>query len=522
MISRSSMRNKIIKIFNRQNNQNPLFILEMANNHMGDVKHGLKILKEFHKVTKEFDFSFAFKFQARDIDSFIHPDYQKRTDIKYVKRFKETQLSEDEYRILNKEARKLGFITICTPFDEKSVDLIEKVNFDVIKIGSCSFTDWPLLERIVKTDKPIIASTGGVDFSDIDKVVSFFQHRNKTFSILHCVGEYPTKEQYLQLNQIDLLKERYKDVVIGFSTHEEPGNCVPVQLAIAKGAKIFERHVAIKIEKYEINAYSSTPEEIKKWLKAAETATKICGVSDKKAPHSEKEIADLRQFKRGAFAKVPINKGERINMSNIFFAFPNQDKQLLANDLSKYAQFIATKNIGKNFPVTTFKGVDLRDKIYKIVTSVDKILKEGNVITPSKVELEISHHYGIEKFDKYGISMITCVNRDYCKKLIIVLPGQNHPTQYHKKKEETFHILYGNFSVNLDGKKYLYLPGDVITIKPATKHSFSAKNGGILEEISTTHFLNDSFYIDKKIGLNKNRKTYVTFWRDKEILRFGQ
>ncbi len=156
-----------------------LFVFEMANNHMGDVSHGLRIIREFHKISKNYNFNFGFKFQYRDLETFIHPDFKNRQDIKYVKRFMETRLTEKEFKILREEIRKSGFIAICTPFDENSVDMIEKHNFDIIKIASCSFTDWPLLERIVKTDKPIIASTAGISLDDIDKVVTFFEHRNK-------------------------------------------------------------------------------------------------------------------------------------------------------------------------------------------------------------------------------------------------------------------------------------------------------------------------------------------------------
>src|SRR3989344_4935627 len=123
----------------------PLFIFEMANNHMGDVEHGLKIIREIHKATQEFtdmDWNFAFKFQYRDLDTFIHPDYKDRMDLKYVKRFSETKLTEEEFLALKKEAEKLGFITMCTPFDEASVDLVVKHNYDILKVASCSSTDW--------------------------------------------------------------------------------------------------------------------------------------------------------------------------------------------------------------------------------------------------------------------------------------------------------------------------------------------------------------------------------------------
>ena len=138
-----------------------LFILEMANNHMGDVKHGLNIIQELHKICNHNDFAdfkFAFKFQYRNLKTFIHPDYINRTGLKYVKRFLETNLSESERLLLKEEAQKLGFITICTPFDEDSVDLIIKHEYDIIKVASCSFTDWPLLEKIVQKDKPLFLS----------------------------------------------------------------------------------------------------------------------------------------------------------------------------------------------------------------------------------------------------------------------------------------------------------------------------------------------------------------------------
>ena len=68
--------------------------------------------------------------------------------------------------------------------------VIEGQGLYIIKDASCSFTDWPLLERIAATGRPIIASTAGASLEDIDRVVSFLMHRDKRFAILHCVGEY--------------------------------------------------------------------------------------------------------------------------------------------------------------------------------------------------------------------------------------------------------------------------------------------------------------------------------------------
>ena len=493
-----------------------LFVFETANNHMGDVNHGLRIIRAFHKVSRNFDFQFGFKFQYRDLDTFIHPDFKDRQDIKYVKRFMETRLHEEEFRLLKSELGKLGFISICTPFDENSVDLVEKHDFDIIKVASCSFTDWPLLERIVKTDKPIIASTAGISLDDIDKVVTFFEHRNKDFCLMHCVGEYPTSKQNLELNQIDVLKQRYPEVPIGFSTHEDPDNVDAVKIAIGKGAVVFERHVGVKTKKYNINAYSSTPSQIKKWLSSAKEALNMCTTKDSRREFSEKELSDLQGLKRGVFAQEHIKKGERIDKSNTYLAIPNIEHQLLANDMSKYTEFIANRNFNQNEPLmlNDLSIRNLREKVLQIIKSMRRLLIDSRVTLPDKLNFELSHHYGIENFEKWGAAIISCINREYCKKLIILLPGQNHPVHHHVKKEETFHVLYGDVTIDLAGDERECKPGDIIVVERGMKHSFRSKNGVIFEEISTTHYKDDSYYEDEQILKNKNRKTEMTFWSD--------
>lgn len=84
---------------------NNLFIFEMANNHMGDVEHGIRIIQEIHNVCKDFSqFKFAFKFQYRDLDTFIHLAYKNSTEFKYIKRFSETNLTPEQRKILKEEA----------------------------------------------------------------------------------------------------------------------------------------------------------------------------------------------------------------------------------------------------------------------------------------------------------------------------------------------------------------------------------------------------------------------------------
>ena len=72
-----------------------------------------------------------------------------KIDVNYIKRFKDTELKKKQFKKIINEIKKNNFLTICTPFDEKSVDLLDALNVEIIKIASCSFTDWPLLEKVV-------------------------------------------------------------------------------------------------------------------------------------------------------------------------------------------------------------------------------------------------------------------------------------------------------------------------------------------------------------------------------------
>jgi mannose-6-phosphate isomerase-like protein (cupin superfamily) len=130
------------------------------------------------------------------------------------------------------------------------------------------------------------------------------------------------------------------------------------------------------------------------------------------------------------------------------------------------------------------------------------------------VDLEISHHYGLDHFDEVGLTMLTVVNRGYCKKLLMLLPGQQHPEQYHQRKEETFHVLHGELTLQLDGVNRACRPGDVVTVEPGVRHAFHSQEGAIIEELSSTHFSNDSFYTDEAINANRDRKTLLSYWMD--------
>jgi N-acetylneuraminate synthase len=113
-----------------------------------------------------------------------------------------------------------------------------------------------------------------------------------------------------------------------------------------------------------------------------------------------------------------------------------------------------------------------------------------------------------------GAVLVTLVNRDYCKKLIIMLPGQKHPNHLHKQKEETFQLLWGDLIVKMDGETVSLKPGDKLLVKQGKQHGFTSKTGAIFEEVSTRSCRNDSFYENPHIAdLDPmQRKTAVEKW----------
>jgi sialic acid synthase SpsE/quercetin dioxygenase-like cupin family protein len=494
----------------------PLFIFEMANNHNGDVDHGRKIISAVKKMCVHTEFDYAFKLQYRRLDSFIHKNHRAESNDKSVKRFMGTKLSLEQFETLKNEIEEQGFITICTPFDEKSVELVEEHGFKYIKIASCSFTDWPLWEKVALCDKPIIASTAGAELDEIDRVVQFLTNRKKVFSLMHCVGEYPTGDSNLQLNQIDLLKCRYGDVRIGYSAHEHPDNLRGIMLAIAKGASIFEKHVGMETEAISLNAYSLSPNQVRKWLDSAKEAYEMCGIEGTRYEISEKERSDLWNFKRGVFAGACIKKGDFLNAKNTYYAIPKIEGQITANDMSKYVNMEALIDISPDAEIC-FKSVkmdDAREVVRKALSTVRDILSAASVAISQDGLLELSHHYGAEHFAATGVAIIECINNSkYCKKILVLLPGQAHPTHFHKKKEESFQVLYGDVTFTIEGVSKTYAPGEIVHALPGQRHSFSSVNGAVFEEVSTTHYVEDSFYDDAWINNNKARKTRLDFWK---------
>lgn len=352
-----------------------LFVLEMANNHWGSVERGLKIIDQFSQVVRFNNVKAAIKLQFRDVDNFVHKDFREREDIRYIKKTLDTKMSKDQYRTLVNAVKQSGCIPMSTPFDEASVDLCEELNLPLIKIASSDLNDWPLIERIARTKKPVIVSTGGASLKDMDDIVLFFAHRNIPLAINHCVSLYPAQDNELEINQIDFLKERYPDNVVGYSTHEYHDWANSMLISYAKGARTFERHIDIEDGGIPVSNYCSKPEDVDQWFKAFNKAKEMCGApgTAKRNP-PEREIRYLDALVRGVYARRDIPAGYVMNHetfdNDFYMAVPLQKGQLSCREVNNGE--VIVNEIAADAAVR----IDDIDSPYAKVSSLKKLIYE--------------------------------------------------------------------------------------------------------------------------------------------------
>lgn len=313
-----------------------LFVLELANNHWGRVERGLQIITDFSRIVRFNNVKAAIKLQFRDVDAFVHRQFRERADIRYIKKTLDTRMERSGYETLVKAIRSAGCIPMSTPFDEQSVDLCVELGVEIIKIASSDLNDWILIEKIATTRKPVIVSTGGSSLKDIDDLVRFFANRNIPLAINHCVSIYPSEDDEVELNQIDFLRNRYPNNVIGYSTHEYHDWTSSVMMAYAKGARTFERHIDIEADEIPVAKYCTLPRQADEWFKAWKKAVEMCGGpgTHKRVP-PKKEIEYLDALVRGVYARRDLAAGDVLDSSDYYLAVPLQKGQLSCRELMK-------------------------------------------------------------------------------------------------------------------------------------------------------------------------------------------
>ncbi|MGH1387692.1 N-acetylneuraminate synthase family protein [Kordia sp.] len=201
----------------------------------------------------------AIKFQTHIAvaESSIHEPFRvkfSKQDATRYEYWQRMEFSLPQWKELKAHCDEVDLDFLSSPFSNAAVDLLEEVGVSCYKVGSGEVNNFLLLEKIAKTGKPIIISSGMSSFAELDETVAFLKEKNCEFSILQCTTSYPTAPKQFGLNVIQELKERYQ-VKIGFSDHSSG---IEAGIAAATlGAEILEFHVVFDKEMFGPDAKSS-------------------------------------------------------------------------------------------------------------------------------------------------------------------------------------------------------------------------------------------------------------------------
>ncbi len=299
-------------------------IAEAGVNHNGSLKTAKRLIDAAVKAGVN-----AVKFQTFDANCLVSiyapkARYQKiftRKNETQLEMLKRVELSGKAHRILIEYCRKKGMIFISSPFDFKSVDLLNELGVQIIKIPSGEITNVPYLRKIGSLKKKVILSTGMSYLKEIKCALDILISagtKKENITILHCNTEYPTPMEAVNLRAMLTIKEVFK-INTGYSDHTL-GIYVPIAAA-ALGASIIEKHFTLnKKMKGPDHRISLEPAELKQMVTAIRNIEKALGDGVKKP--SKSELENLRIVRKSIVAAKAINKGDILSEDNIMAKRP--------------------------------------------------------------------------------------------------------------------------------------------------------------------------------------------------------
>ena len=295
----------------------PYLIAEAGVNHECSMKIALKMIKLAKMGGAD-----AIKFQyykAETLASKKSPAYWDTKKEKSKNQFqlfkKYDQFNFSNFEKLHKECKKYGIDFMCTPFDINGAKKINKL-VDVFKISSSDITNYPLIKEISKFKKTIILSTGASNISEINKAVRLIKNYHNKIILLHCVLNYPTKNDNAFLGLINKLKDKFKSIPIGYSDHTFQNFNLNIITAWLNGAMVIEKHFTHnKKLKGNDHYHSADLKDLKKLNENFEQV--IASMKDNIKKKIKTESKSRTNARRSIYTTRKINKNHRIRKEDI-------------------------------------------------------------------------------------------------------------------------------------------------------------------------------------------------------------
>ena len=324
------------------------FIAEVSANHCGDFNLAKKLIK-----CAKINGADAVKLQTYTADTMTNQSNKKYFKIKnglwkdYTlwDLYNKAHTPLKWHKALFDYGKSLGIQVFSTPFDDTAVDFLEKLNCPIYKIASFEMTDLNLVKKVSQSKKPIIISTGMANLEEIETTIKVAKKNGaKDITLLYCVSNYPSSISDFNLNNIKILKDKFK-CRVGISDHSTD-NRVAIA-AVASGAEVIEKHIALDNQKkgFDID-FSLKGKEIKKFRDDIDVAFKLLG---KNGFFRNKSENKSKIFRRSIFTTKNIKKGEKFTKDNIRVIRPGYG--LMPKYFNKILNKRSPVNISKDEPL---------------------------------------------------------------------------------------------------------------------------------------------------------------------------
>ncbi len=310
-----------IKIGNHEIGAGRAYVIaEIGNNHNGSFERAVEMIDLALEAGAD-----CVKFQMRNLEEV----YRQRTlrkdgedlGTEYVldllRRF---ELTVEEHRNLSDYCAQKGILYLCTPWDARSMDVLEGFAIPAYKVASADLTNLPLLDKLAKTVKPLILSTGMSTTEEVHVTVAFLNQRHAQFVLLHCNSTYPAPLHDINLKWMHQLRQIHP--LVGYSGHERGIN---VSLAaVALGACVIERHFTLdRTMEGPDHAASLTHAEFKRMIEGIREIEEALG-EGKDRQMSQGEMINRENLGKSLVAATALAKGVVLGPQHIKVRSPGQ------------------------------------------------------------------------------------------------------------------------------------------------------------------------------------------------------
>ena len=327
----------------------PTIIAEAGVNHDCDMRKAYKLISDAKICGVE-----AVKFQTYKSNDLVIKNSPAYWDLTKEKTKTQRKLFDKydkfnfkEYLKIIEQCKRKNITFLTTLFDIQSIPLYSKY-LPLFKIASADITNVPLLKAISSKKKPILLSTGASQLDEIKFALKTLKLPKEQVCIMHCVLNYPTKDENANLMFIETLKKKFNKYIIGYSDHVSPdNNLTSLEVAWSYGAQIIEKHFTLdKTLDGPDHSLSSDPEEFNKLVNSTKIVFSAKGIMKKKPVE---DINLITQIRRSIFAGCDISSGTLLEKKMLSITRPI--KGIEPKHMKKIIGMKAVKNISKGDPI---------------------------------------------------------------------------------------------------------------------------------------------------------------------------